>query len=86
MIDRPKKGFGIPLAAWMRGPLAGRLQAVLAESPLWELGLLDRAVFAGWQTEHRERKRDRSRPLWALYVLDRWLRRTSPGVRSSGKT
>ncbi len=86
VIDRPKKGFGIPLAAWLRGPLAARLEAVLAESPLWELGLVDRAVFAGWQTEHRERKRDRSRPLWALYVLDRWLRRTSLGVRSSGRT
>ncbi len=86
VIDRPKKGFGIPLAAWLRGPLSGRLEAVLAESPLWELGLVDRAVFAGWQTEHRERKRDRSRPLWALYVLDRWLRRTSPGLRSSGRT
>ncbi len=86
VIDRPKKGFGIPLAAWLRGPLCGRLDAVIAESPLWELGLVDRAVFAGWQREHRERRRDRSRPLWALYVLDRWLRRTSPGVRSSGRT
>ena len=86
VIDRPKKGFGIPLAAWLRGPLCGRLEAVIAESPLWELGLVDRAVFAGWQAEHRERKRDRSRPLWALYVLDRWMRKTSGGVRSSGKT
>jgi asparagine synthase (glutamine-hydrolysing) len=86
VIDRPKKGFGIPLAAWLRGPLCQRLDAVIAESPLWELGLADRAVFAGWQREHRERKRDRSRPLWALYVLDRWLRKTSPGLRSWGRT
>jgi len=77
VIDRPKKGFGIPLAAWLRGPLATRLEAVVADSPLWELGLLDRTVFTGWQTEHRERRRDRSRPLWALYVLDRWLRKTN---------
>ena len=75
VIDRPKKGFGIPLAAWLRGPLAARLDAVVAESPLWELGLCDQKVFAAWHAEHRERKRDRSKPLWALYVLDRWLRR-----------
>jgi asparagine synthase (glutamine-hydrolysing) len=77
VIDRPKKGFAIPLAAWLRGPLAARLDAVLAESPLWESGLVDRTTFAAWRDEHRGRKRDRSKPLWALYVLDRWLRRAN---------
>ena len=86
IIDRPKKGFAIPLAAWLRGPLSGRLDAVIAESPLWDLGLVDQGVFAGWQAQHRARKADRSKPLWALYVLDRWLRRTSVAVRSSGRT
>lgn len=86
VIDRPKKGFAIPLAAWLRGPLAARLDAVLAASPLWELGLLDRAVFAGWRDEHRGRTRDRSKPLWALYVLDRWFRRANGLVRSSERT
>jgi len=86
VIDRPKKGFAIPLAAWLRGPLAARLDAVLAESPLWGLGLLDRAVFAGWRDEHRGRTVDRSKPLWALYVLDRWFRRTTGLVRSSEAT
>ena len=75
IIDRPKKGFAIPLAAWLRGPLAARLDAVIAESPLWEMGLVDQTTFATWRDEHRERKRDRSKPLWSLYVLDRWLRR-----------
>jgi asparagine synthase (glutamine-hydrolysing) len=75
VIDRPKKGFGIPLAAWLRGPLSARLAAVVAESPLWDLGLCDQKVFAAWHDEHRDRRRDRSKPLWALYVLDRWLRR-----------
>jgi asparagine synthase (glutamine-hydrolysing) len=75
VIDRRKKGFAIPLAAWLRGPLAARVQAVIDGSPLWDVGGADRAVFARWLDEHRGRRRDRSRPLWALYVLDRWLRR-----------
>jgi asparagine synthase (glutamine-hydrolysing) len=75
VIDRGKKGFGIPLAAWLRGPLAARVQAAVDASPLWDLGCADRAVFARWLDEHRGRRRDRSKPLWALYVLDRWLRR-----------
>ncbi|HVV51925.1 MAG TPA: asparagine synthase C-terminal domain-containing protein, partial [Polyangia bacterium] len=82
VIDRPKKGFGIPLAAWLRGPLDARLGAVVAASPLWDLGLLDRATFAAWHEEHRARRRDRSKPLWALYVLDRWLRRAGGGLKN----
>ena len=81
VIDRPKKGFGIPLAAWLRGPLAARVQAVVAESPLWDLGCADQTVFARWFDEHRDRRRDRSKPLWALYVLDRWLRRNGAAAR-----
>jgi asparagine synthase (glutamine-hydrolysing) len=75
VIDRRKKGFGIPLAAWVRGPLAARVQTAIDTSPLWDLGCADRGVFARWMDEHRGRRRDRSKPLWALYVLDRWLRR-----------
>jgi asparagine synthase (glutamine-hydrolysing) len=81
IVDRPKKGFGIPLAAWLRGPLHDRLTAVVNGSPLWDTGLADRQVFQTWHREHRERRRDRSKPLWALYVLDRWLRR-APSLRS----
>ncbi len=84
VIDRPKKGFGIPLAAWLRGPLAGRVESVVQESPLWDLGCADQAVFARWFDEHRDRRRDRSKPLWALYVLDRWLRRNG-AVKSSAR-
>jgi hypothetical protein len=43
-------------------------------------------VFGAWRDEHRGRTRDRSKPLWALYVLDRWFRRTNGLVRSSERT
>jgi asparagine synthase (glutamine-hydrolysing) len=82
IIARPKKGFGIPLAAWLRGPLARRMASVLRDSPLWDTGLVDQRTFRAWHAEHQARQRDRSKPLWALYVLDRWLRRA--GLRSSG--
>jgi asparagine synthase (glutamine-hydrolysing) len=84
IIDRPKKGFGIPLGAWLRGPLEARLDAVLRDSPLWDTGLLEQPTFRAWQREHQERRRDRSKPLWALYVLDRWLRRST--LRSSERS
>ncbi len=75
IADRPKKGFGIPLAAWLRGPLAARVSDVVADSPAWDTGLLDRRAFVQYRSEHTQRRADHSKPLWALYVFDRWLRR-----------
>jgi asparagine synthase (glutamine-hydrolysing) len=76
VIDRPKKGFAIPLASWLAGPLRPRIESVLKGSPLWDLGALDRSTFVAWQQQHQTRRQDRSKPLWALLVLDHWLRRT----------
>ena len=79
VIDRPKKGFAIPLGRWLRGPLKNRLDAVLRDSPLWnggaESALLARPAFEAWAREHAEGRTDRSKPLWALIVLDHWVKR-----------
>ncbi|MBN8613701.1 MAG: asparagine synthase (glutamine-hydrolyzing) [Deltaproteobacteria bacterium] len=77
ILDRKKHGFSVPLAAWLRGPLSGRLDALLASSPVWTT--LEREPFARWAGEHRARRGDHTKALWALVVLDRWMRST--GVR-----
>jgi asparagine synthase (glutamine-hydrolysing) len=77
IIHRPKKGFAIPLAQWLNGPLAPRLEAVINDSPLWKTGLLCHGTFGAWKRQHRERLADRSKPLWALIVLDHWYRRVA---------
>jgi asparagine synthase (glutamine-hydrolysing) len=91
VIHRRKKGFAIPLAQWIAGPLLGRVRDVVASSPVWQTGLLDRQVFAGWLDEHLARSADRSRPLWAAVVLDAWYRSmakarggVAAAVRSAG--
>jgi asparagine synthase (glutamine-hydrolysing) len=75
IVERPKKGFGIPLAAWLRGPLRERTEAALRPSSLWASGLLDRDAFATWAALHVARKGDYSKALWALIVLEEWIRR-----------
>jgi asparagine synthase (glutamine-hydrolysing) len=75
IIERPKKGFAIPLANWLAGPLRARVESVLAGSPLWDLRVLSRPTFISWYHQHRTRRSDRSKPLWALLVLDHWMRR-----------
>jgi asparagine synthase (glutamine-hydrolysing) len=78
VLDRPKKGFGIPLAAWLRGALRGPVASIVERSPVWESGLVDRATFRAWNAEHQARRADRSKPLWALLVLHHWLSRSIP--------
>lgn len=79
IIHRPKKGFAIPLAAWLRGPLRGRLQAALRNSPLWDAGVLDRNAFAGYLNDHLRMRVDRSKPLWAFLTLHQWMKREGAG-------
>jgi asparagine synthase (glutamine-hydrolysing) len=75
IIHRRKKGFAIPLARWLRGPLRERLKEAIRSSPLWDSGLLSQFAFSQWQREHEDFLADHSRPLYALLVLDDWYRR-----------
>ena len=80
IIGRKKKGFSVPLAAWLRGPLEARVTRCLHDSPLWD-STLSRPVFARWAEEHATMRVDRSKPLFSLLVFDDWMRRT--GVTGS---
>jgi asparagine synthase (glutamine-hydrolysing) len=75
VVSRTKKGFGIPVGRWLRGPLQPRLARALSSSPVWESPWLDRAPFAVWARRHEQRRGDHSKVLWALIVLDEWMRR-----------
>jgi hypothetical protein len=51
----------------------------LRDSPLWQPGGLDHAQVLARAQRHFARRADFAKPLWALLVLDRWLRRTGVG-------
>jgi asparagine synthase (glutamine-hydrolysing) len=87
IINRRKKGFGIPLSRWLKGPLAERVDRILQPGPMWEACGVDRDVFVSWRDEHAAARVDRSKPLWALIVLDHWFHRAlvpSPSGRRLG--
>ena len=75
IIYRPKRGFGMPVVSWLRGPLKFRLEEILRESPLWDLSILSHQVLKRWNQDHQEGSQDHSKTLWALVVLDNWVRR-----------
>jgi asparagine synthase (glutamine-hydrolysing) len=74
ILDRPKRGFGVPYAAWLRGRLHGYARAVLLDPSLDASGLLDRAALERCLDEHAGGRRDHGFLLWKALQLALWSR------------
>ena len=72
IAGRPKKGFGIPVAEWLRGPLRGMMQDLLARERLHRQGILDPAAVEVLMRDHLEGRRDNRKPIWTLLMLQLW--------------
>jgi asparagine synthase (glutamine-hydrolysing) len=73
-IHRPKMGFSIPLAAWLRGELrATGEELLLSERALARAYFRAEQVRMMWR-RHQEGVRDHSHHLWALMMLELWHR------------
>lgn len=77
VMNRPKKGFGIPVAAWLRGPLKGWMTDWLSADRLRRQGLFDDRYVGRLVDEHLKGVRDHRKPIWTLLNFqiwyDRWL-------------
>ena len=72
ILGRAKKGFGIPVARWLRGPLAPLLDRLLGSSG-WrgrESSARRRSIAASPNTE--QGVRDHRKPLWTLLMFQLW--------------
>jgi asparagine synthase (glutamine-hydrolysing) len=84
ILDRPKKGFGIPLAKWLRGGLRPLAEELLSERALREGGVFrPQAVRALWD-EHQRGARDNRKELWTLLCFQHWQRRTGAAPGGEG--
>jgi asparagine synthase (glutamine-hydrolysing) len=73
LLDRPKMGFSVPLADWLRGPLRDWADAQLSQERLALEGLLDvRLVRRAWD-EHQSGVRNWQHKLWIVLMLQGWL-------------
>lgn len=72
LVERPKMGFGVPIESWLRGPLKGWAEALLAPSFLKRDGLFDATeVHRRWE-EHQLGRRNWQYPLWNLLMFQAW--------------
>ncbi len=77
LIERPKMGFGVPVSAWLRGPLREWAGALLDKSRLEREGFFHPAPIRQKWDEHLSRQRDWQQSLWSLLMFQAWLERNS---------
>jgi asparagine synthase (glutamine-hydrolysing) len=73
-VHRPKQGFNLPLAAWLRGDLREVAHDLLFSRRVAERGYLVPAEVQRIWDSHQGGSRDRSAHLWALMMLELWHR------------
>jgi asparagine synthase (glutamine-hydrolysing) len=71
-LARPKKGFGIPVARWLRGPLTPMVDRLLGRDRLQRQGIFRPEEVARRVAEHRAGVRDHRKPLWTLLMFQLW--------------
>ena len=74
IADRPKKGFGIPIADWLKGSLREALQDELSPGRIKEQGIFESSVVDRLVSEHMSGRSDHRKPLWTLFVFQLWHR------------
>ncbi|HKV89083.1 MAG TPA: asparagine synthase (glutamine-hydrolyzing) [Candidatus Dormibacteraeota bacterium] len=72
ILNRPKKGFGIPVAEWFRGPLKEQLLSVLSDERVRREGFFQPAEVQRLIADHLAGRRDNRKQLWTLFAFQMW--------------
>jgi asparagine synthase (glutamine-hydrolysing) len=75
IIHRKKKGFGMPIGAWMQSGLRPLLTDLLSKESLSRIGLFNTTYVEQLVTEHLDGVRDNRKQLWTLLVFVLWWRK-----------
>lgn len=75
IIDRPKKGFGIPLSQWLRHELRALCDDMLSPERIRRDGFFNVAYVERLKHEHMTGKANHRKLLWALIVFQLWRSR-----------
>jgi asparagine synthase (glutamine-hydrolysing) len=77
LVSRPKKGFGVPIGAWLRGPLRPWAEELLNARRIRGEGYLNaEAVRRKW-AEHLTGTHNWTPQLWSVLMFQAWLEHTN---------
>lgn len=72
IVNRKKKGFGIPLARWLRGPLQELCRDTLSEHKIRNQGLFNHTYVQKLIDDHMKGDMDNRKELWNLIIFQLW--------------
>ena len=72
IVQRPKKGFNMPVAKWLTGPLKPLATDMLAPARLKRHGLFNADYIQTLLQEHLSRRQDHRKLLWTLLAFELW--------------
>jgi asparagine synthase (glutamine-hydrolysing) len=74
ILYRQKRGFSIPLAEWLRGPLREKMRAAILNPLLLETGIFNKNYLLKMIDEHQSGVKDHSVSLWSVLMFEAFLR------------
>lgn len=86
MVERPKKGFGVPIDHWLRGPLREWAQDLLAPERLQREGWFNAPLVTRRLREHLDGARDWHYHLWDVLMFQLWLDANQPMTATPEET
>jgi len=80
VIQRKKKGFGVPIAKWVKGPLMELFGDLLSPDRIGREGFLNPEYVTSLLQDHLLNKKDNRKKLWTLLVWELWVNRYHPSI------
>jgi asparagine synthase (glutamine-hydrolysing) len=72
LVDRPKRGFAIPLGRWLKTELKELVSEYLAEDRIRNAGIMDARLVSEYVEAFYRGESSRSSPLWFLLSFEMW--------------
>ncbi|MEW6328056.1 MAG: asparagine synthase (glutamine-hydrolyzing) [Thermodesulfobacteriota bacterium] len=77
IINRNKKGFGVPIAKWFKDELRATLLDSLSEAKIKKEGFFNYRYIKSLLDEHFAGRKDNRKQLWTLFMFEQWYERWS---------